>query len=290
MKSSVHYGLKSIIATTILILGLGTTNVYSQGLAIDTNPLFLTNGVDPRVMLVMSRDHQLYIKAYTDYSDLNDDGEIDKTFNNIISYSGYFDSKKCYTYSNNSRFEPSRLAPTESVSYNGQTYTVSKCGNNGEWSGNFLNWATMTRMDLVRKVLYGGYRSTDDTITVLERVLLPYDVHSFVKVFETSTTEMRKYTPYSETKISICNLTQGSGLARDVTTSSTPPIIRVAKNGPWPRWAASEVTQCQWGSGTQPSNANNLVNANSNDGLNVRVKVCVSDGAERRGGLSPIPQ
>ena len=29
------------------------------------------------------------------------------------------------------------------------------------WSGNFLNWATMTRIDIVRKILYGGRREVD---------------------------------------------------------------------------------------------------------------------------------
>ncbi|WP_169249530.1 hypothetical protein [Candidatus Competibacter phosphatis] len=139
-----------------------------------------------------------------------------------------------------------------------------------------MNWATMTRMDLVRKVLYGGYRSTDSTTeTVLERVLLPYDVHSFAKVFTTSTTDMRKFTPYSQTSISICNLTQGAGVSKDINTSTYPPLMRVA-SGEWPRWAASEVTQCQWGSGTQPGNSSNLVSSGHDTGLNVRVKVCVS--------------
>ncbi|NMQ20266.1 hypothetical protein E4P82_14305 [Candidatus Competibacter phosphatis] len=89
---------------------------------------FLTNAVDPRVMLVMSRDHQLYIKAYTDYSDLDEDGSLDTTYNDQVNYSGYFDSNKCYTYTN-SRFEPSREVPNEGL---------HACGGTGEWSGNFF--------------------------------------------------------------------------------------------------------------------------------------------------------
>ncbi|NMQ20265.1 hypothetical protein E4P82_14300 [Candidatus Competibacter phosphatis] len=106
-------------------------------------------------------------------------------------------------------------------------------------------------------------------------MLLPYDVHSFAKVFTTSTTDMRKFTPYSQTSISICNLTQGAGVSKDINTSTYPPLMRVA-SGEWPRWAASEVTQCQWGSGTQPGNSSNLVSSGHDTGLNVRVKVCVS--------------
>ena len=41
----------------------------------------------------------------------------------------------------------------------------------------------MTRMDIVRKILYGGKRSTDTaTDTVLERAHLPIDAHSFVNI------------------------------------------------------------------------------------------------------------
>jgi len=224
-------------------------------------PLFLTQSVEPRVMLLMSNDHQLFIKAYTDYSDLNDDGVIDTTYNDEIDYYGYFDSFKCYKYAN-SRFEPTGLASGENL---------HECSGS-DWSGNFLNWASMTRMDVIRKVLYGGYRSEDtDSRTVLERTLIPFDVHAFVKTFKTSSTnEMQKFTPYAQTEISICNLTQGSGLSKDVDTSKSPPLLRIAK-GSWPQWAAAEVTQCQWGSGVSPAeNTHKLAE------LNARVQVCAS--------------
>lgn len=224
-------------------------------------PLFLTQSVEPRVMLLMSNDHQLFIKAYTDYSDLNEDGVIDTTYNDKIDYYGYFDSYKCYEYAN-SRFEPTGLASGENL---------HECSGS-EWSGNFLNWASMTRMDVIRKVLYGGYRSTDtDSLTVLERTLIPFDVHAFVKTFKTtSTTQMQKFTPYAQTEISICNLTQGVGDSKNVNTANYPPLLRIAK-GSWPQWAAAEVTQCQWGSGVRPSEGSHKLAE-----LNARVQVCAS--------------
>ncbi|MEI6334686.1 MAG: PilC/PilY family type IV pilus protein [Methylococcaceae bacterium] len=241
-------------------------NAFSTPSTPSTVPLTISESSSPRVMLTMSRDHQLYIKAYTDYSDLDGNGTLDTSYIDTFNYYGYFDNQKCYTY--NSRFEPdSPASGTNSHDCN---------GSNSQWSGNFLNWATMTRMDIIRKVLYGGSRSTDTTETVLERSLIPYDVHSFVKVFTTaSTTDMQKYTPYAKTTISLCNLTQATGLASSVNTASSPPLLRVA-DGSFPSWAASEVTQCQWGSGTQPANTNNLHSPNTDTGLNVRVKVCES--------------
>jgi type IV pilus assembly protein PilY1 len=244
------------------------SSMLSTAFAVDLNiaqsPLTISQAASPRVMLTMSRDHQLYIKAYTDYSDLDNNGTLDTSYIDTFDYYGYFDNQKCYTYIN-SRFEPASAA-TGANSHH--------CSS--QWSGNFLNWATMTRMDIIRKVLYGGFRSTDTADTVLERSLIPYDVHSFAKVFTAaSTTDMQKYVPYAQTTISLCNLTQGSGLAKDAGTATYPPLLRVA-SGSFPSWAASEVTQCQWGSGTRPANSVNLVSANADTGLNVRVKVCVS--------------
>ncbi len=80
----------------------------------------------------------------------------------------------------------------------------------GDWSGNFLNWATMTRMDAIRKVLYGGYRSTDTaTKTVLERTFLPTDAHSFVKYYNEADIAQQADASYAtHPTISICNTTQ----------------------------------------------------------------------------------
>lgn len=223
------------------------------------DPLFISAQADPRVLLLMSRDHQLFIKAYTDYSDLDGDGTLDITYKDGIEYDGYFNPRKCYTYQNN-RFEPT----ADATGANGHECTQ-------KWSGNFLNWGTMTRMDIVRKVLYGGYRSTDDeTATVLERALLPIDVHSFAKVYNPgSTTAMGKVTPYTDqTAISLCNVTldESTATTRD---STVVPIIRVA-NGSWPRWASAEVRQCKTAGGVQPAS----VRAD----LNARVLVCNSSG------------
>ena len=141
-------------------------------------------------MLVASRDHQLSIKAYTDYTDVDSNGSLDTTYNDGISYYGYFDSNKCYNYAN-SRFEPANVVITTGHQCNGST-----------WSGNFLNWASMTRMDVLRKTFFGGYRSTDTTgasaVTVLERHFLPVDVHAFVKVYNPgSASTLKLYIPSS---------------------------------------------------------------------------------------------
>ena len=158
----------------------------------------------------------------------------------------------------------------------------------GSWSGNFLNWATMTRMDAVRKILYGGYRSTDgdkDGDTVLERALLPHDAHSFAKYY--NGTDIAKLTPYSlgggindETSgITLCNTTNGSGMSQDNTHS---PKIRVAA-GNYSLWASNERWQCRWGTGNNGNDADSTgIEAYSSspseedgDEYKARVQVCV---------------
>lgn len=229
------------------------------------SPLFLAS-TEPRVMLTLSRDHQLSIKAYTDYSDLNNDGTLDTTYNDAIDYYGYFDSNKCYAYQS-SLYEPSSAV----------TAGTHQC-NSSTWSGNFLNWATMTRMDVLRKTFYGGYRSTDTAgtghETVLERHFLPNDVHAFVKVYNPgSNATLSLYMPSTvvgttNTVISMCNVSNSTNTNLTGTAAFTipPPLIRVAV-GNWPQWDSSEVTQCATGSGTRPGSATDF---------NVRVKVCDS--------------
>jgi Tfp pilus tip-associated adhesin PilY1 len=153
----------------------------SEGDVIDTvtagDEQIYRASVPPMVLLVMGRDHKLYYEAYNDASDLDGDGALDVGYNPDIDYYGYFDSYKAYTYVEaRQRFEPVRYTPDKKVS----TDKLS-----GEWSGDFLNYLTMSRMDVMRKVLYGGYRSVDtDTETVLMRAYIPQDAHSWGKEYE----------------------------------------------------------------------------------------------------------
>jgi type IV pilus assembly protein PilY1 len=63
----------------------------------------------PMVMLNLSRDHQLFYKAYNEYSDLDGDGVPETQYSHSYRYYGYFDNRRCYTYnSTDNRFVPSR--------------------------------------------------------------------------------------------------------------------------------------------------------------------------------------
>ena len=152
-------------------------------LTLAQTPLFIGANVPPQVMLTISKDQQLYKKAYNDYADLDSDGQIETTYKHSIDYYGYFDPTKCYDYDTaGQRFNP--------VSVSGNKYC------SGQWSGNFLNWVTMSRMDAVRKLLYGGMRSTDTaSLTVLERSYLPTDAHAWAKYYNGS--DIAQLTPFN---------------------------------------------------------------------------------------------
>lgn len=239
---------ETIMKARLLTLAAALTLSVSAHAQIDIaqQPVFL-NPPDPRVMLLVSRDHELSKKAYNDYSDINGDGRLDITYNDSIDYYGYFDPRRCYSYNNN-RFEPGAAA----TGTNGH-----HCNN--AWSGNLLNWATMTRMDVMRKTLYGGYRSTDNNgaalgDTVLERAFLPDDTHAFAKVFSApSGSTMSNFVPstYStHTSLSFCNVTpSASGVSHSITAA--PRILLAA--GAFPRWAMTEAPQCTTGSGDRPA-------------------------------------
>lgn len=90
----------------------------------------------------------------------------DATYSPDTEYLGYFDADSCYTYNNDAsaslrRFDRSGAA------------TNRTCGGTG-FSGNFMNWATSSAIDILRYGLTGGDRVVDTAnLTVLQRAVLP---------------------------------------------------------------------------------------------------------------------
>ncbi len=209
--------------------------------SISQTPLFLSAAVNPQVMLNLSNDHQLYFAAYDDYSDLTGDGLPDTTYKHDFDYYGYFDPYKCYVYDNSSGEQ--LFVPVAETS---NKYCT------GQWSGNFLNWISMARIDTVRKILYGGTRSTDTAArTVLERTHLPTDAHSWAKYYNGA--DLALLTPFADvitgfptqtSGITFCNTTRPDSTVLSQDTNA-PPLIRVAR-GNYSLWASNERWQCKW--------------------------------------------
>ncbi|MDP0561290.1 MAG: PilC/PilY family type IV pilus protein [Candidatus Endonucleobacter sp. (ex Gigantidas childressi)] len=250
--------MKTQLQPWVYILYLALSfDVYGESLSslYSATPPSLSKATDPLVMLVMSVNHELFKKAYSDYSDLDGDGVMDTTYNDSFNYLGYFDNQWCYTYIKANR----KYSPINKASGVNQHFCTTKTDS---WSGNFLNWATMSRIDILRQVLFGGKRFTDTVDqTILERAYLPRDIHSFVKVYKgTVNASVSSLTPFNNNTISLCNLS---------VSENGAPVVRVA-SGEWPRWASTEMRQCQWGSENSPSSSLELAENN------VYIQSCVA--------------
>ena len=147
--------------------------------------------VPPSVMLVMGREHNLFAEAYDDASDIDGDGYLDTTYDPSITYEGIFDPSICYQYHKGtgdlSPAVPEHIidgywVPKVKASYvtktfekmwhsdteRGATRTVPVCNSGSStnyWLGNFLNYVTTSRIDAIRKILYGGTRLTNTKLT-----------------------------------------------------------------------------------------------------------------------------
>lgn len=236
--------------------------------------------VQPLIMLVMSRDEQLFNKAYSDYTKLNaTDTAPETTYTDSFTYNGYFDPTICYKYNGSATTGDS--TPTSSGSLYFQAAApvsvgVHECpSGQSYWSGNFLNWLAMSRLDILRWAFYGGTRSTDtSTTTILERAEIPIDLHSWAKVY--SGTDIANVTPFSKTT-TFCNTSMGTTGSWTIPTTTTSgvgsvPVIRVS-SGNWADWASTAKVQCQ---DTSSNNtAGNAVPAGSNiKNYMARVLVC----------------
>jgi type IV pilus assembly protein PilY1 len=93
-------------------------------------PIFTTTAVTPNILIILDNSGSMNLMAYG--YDANGYYHPDD-FDPNITYYGYFDPTSRYSYAN----EFDRDA-------------------GGDWDGNFLNWLTMRRVDLARKVLVGG--------------------------------------------------------------------------------------------------------------------------------------
>ena len=234
------------LAGLLVWLLLFSATVGSQ-LNLPTSPLTVSVSATPLTLLTAARDHKLYYEAYNDASDLNNDTFLDIGYKPNITYYGYFDSYKCYNYnSTSSLFEPVYLTLNK---------TCTSTTLTGEWSGDYLNYLTMSRMDALRRVLYGGYRSTDsDTQTILERAYIPQDAHSWGKEYTSTTVDgydIRDYTPLPQPGANTRH-----AFANTTILGTTPPLLRVLTSTTFRVWEWLSIERPV--AGTQCATGNNV--------------------------------
>ena len=128
-------------------------------------PPYVIQNVPPNVMLMVDNSGSMfnfaYFDGFTTETTADDDmctsssspctGFTDPGAWPAYKYYGYFNPDYWYRYTSN-RFIPN--APKMGSGLAGEQ-TKGASANN-EWDGNFLNWLTMRRADILRKVLTGG--------------------------------------------------------------------------------------------------------------------------------------
>ncbi len=140
-------------AAALLVLGLGAIIPTQAATPLADQPLFATPTVPGNLALALSVEFPTAVSV----------AHTNRTYAPSSTYLGFFDTEKCYRYhytdgtSTDNYFEPNGVA-------------ASHICARPQWSGNFLNWASMQTIDPFRWVLTGGYRVVDTaSLTVVEK-------------------------------------------------------------------------------------------------------------------------
>ena len=279
--TSVVRGAAAIAATLAAIL---FSNNAGAQVALAQAPLLTLKTAPGLVMLTMGRDLPLFRAAYNDVNDLDGDGVLDLFYKPAFKYEGYFAYDRCYTYGS-SMFKADSSLGTLVVNASDSSKNYYKCP--GKWSGNFMNWVTMSRMDVLRKVLYGGKRSTDTTTsTVLERAFVPQDSTLWGKEYTSVAhdgyniadfTPLALPTPAGTNRHMIANTTllyKPNDYSARWSVNTNPPMVIVYQNRPGRIWdlVAQEMIILGKNPGTSP--AASATEGNPITKYNVRVEVC----------------
>lgn len=123
-------------------------------------PLAALSGVPANVLLALSVEFPTAVSNAHIDPHAAPNAQLDTSYDNSKKYVGYFDERKCYVYDGAGEFfRPAALASANAACV-------------GQWSGNFMNWATMQTIDTFRMALTGGYRAVDTASeTMLEKAL-----------------------------------------------------------------------------------------------------------------------
>ncbi len=147
-----------------------------QALDIASEPLYAaTQGDKPALALALSVEYPTVGAQYVDQPGAN----TDSSYSPDKEYLGYYNDQMCYTYNNN----PTETPAAGKTSSDYKRFVISGAATNHRcndaFSGNFLNWASNSAIDMLRLALSGGDRVIDEEkLTVLQRAVLPGNLNA----------------------------------------------------------------------------------------------------------------
>jgi type IV pilus assembly protein PilY1 len=259
--------LALLALSALAALGASAINIPSQ-------PLSIQDSAKPMIMLALGRDHRMFYEAYNDASDIDGDGTLDIRFKPAITYLGLFNSTLCYTHSGPND-DPTKIEGLFTPV--GAAGLLNTCS--GQWSGNWLNYVTTSRIDALRVVMYGGMRDSSNSgdtgsQTILRRAYIPQDAHSWAKEYHNLATDgylISSYTPLAQPTDAAMrhffgNLTQNSSKKCD-------PLSDCSDRAPWLSVVTnSNLRVWQWASTERPVLNGSAGGTRTN--YTVRVSVC----------------
>ena len=162
----------AVIAATVAWVAVGApAPPVIKALNLSSEPLFAAStGDKPVIALALSVEFPTVGAQYRE-----------ATYNVNNEYLGYYDAESCYSYVK-APTEVANTAPNYSDYKRFQRVaaaTARKCSGSADgFSGNFLNFASSSSIDMLRLALSGGDRlidtgSSSASLTILQRAVLP---------------------------------------------------------------------------------------------------------------------
>jgi len=148
------FGILFITLISVTVADVKTSNAEEFNcINYALTPPSLVDSVAPSTTLIVDSSGSMNEHAYQEteiiwqYTNDASNRRGYTGFNSSKAYYGFFESNAQYSYNSTGEF-----------------FYIS---SSGEWNGNFMNWVTMHRTDIVRKVLTGGpYDTTTSTYKV----------------------------------------------------------------------------------------------------------------------------
>lgn len=140
MNTPVRTNSRWIVAGAVLLAlspFCGPNKAHAQAMADYTStPPFIADAVPPNVLLLMDNSGSMDNAAYH---------ETGEAYVPTKDYNGYFAPTKCYSYASN------QFTPGADKAASG-----NPCAAGAPWLGSFLNYVSMTRLEITKWVMMGG--------------------------------------------------------------------------------------------------------------------------------------
>jgi type IV pilus assembly protein PilY1 len=166
-----RYGVSYLILPVLALLPFDAISRSSApsipAIHLSSTPLYATPPVDKPVLTLALSVEWPTVGAHYHEADTTDAAGtwIDSSYSNTTEYLGYYDAESCYTYNNATEADQRRFDRSGAA-------TNRMCDD--AFSGNFLNWASSSAIDMIRLALTGGDRFIDEPgLTILQRAVLP---------------------------------------------------------------------------------------------------------------------